>query len=199
MKYLKQCFTYLQKGIGNLLPSVNPLARSFSLIAICLGLSSFLPADRNTSSLPSTAIPHLTPVEKGLILSAYGVRMHPIFKKLRMHNGVDFQARLNTPVYATGDGVVTHAGFKDNGFGFYVEIKHKNGFVTRYAHLHRFGVRVKKKQRVRAGALVGLSGNTGRSIGPHLHYEILKKGKRVDPFEYLPLGVKVQERPTSQD
>lgn len=151
-------------------------------------------------SLPeNTALPHLPPVDDPLVLSAYGVRMHPIFKKMRMHNGIDFEARLNTPVFATADGTVSFAGYKDNGFGYYVEVNHGKGFVTRYAHLHRFGIRVKKKQKIKAGDLVGLSGNTGRSIGPHLHYEILRKGKRVDPFEYLPLGVKVREKPTSQD
>ncbi|MEM6631941.1 MAG: M23 family metallopeptidase [Bacteroidota bacterium] len=199
MKCFKQYFIFLYQTYLRIYLTVKPFSWSAFLIIISLGLSSFIPADHDLSPTSSTAVPHLKPVEKGLILSAYGVRMHPIFKKLRMHHGVDFEARLNTPVFATADGVVTHAGYKENGYGFYVEIKHRNGFITRYAHLHRFGIRVKKKQKVSAGDLVGLSGNTGRSIGPHLHYEILKKGIRVDPFEYLPLGVKVQERSTSQD
>lgn len=191
MKYLKQYFkiTLPLTGLFWLTPSL-------SLIPALLGI--FL-LGTSLSFPDNTALPHLPPVDDPLVLSAYGVRMHPIFKKMRMHNGIDFEARLNTPVFATADGTVSFAGYKDNGFGFYVEINHGKGFITRYAHLHRFGIRVKKKQKIKAGDLVGLSGNTGRSIGPHLHYEILRKGKRVDPFEYLPLGVKVREKPTSQD
>ena len=191
MKYLKQHFKikFSYEAQSQTKPSPRWIP---ALLGIFL-LGSSLSFPENTT------LPYLTPVDDPLVLSAYGVRMHPIFKKMRMHNGVDFEARLNTPVFATADGTVTFAGYKDNGFGFYVEINHGKGFVTRYAHLHRFGIRVEKKQKIKAGDLVGLSGNTGRSIGPHLHYEILRKGKRVDPFEYLPLGVKVREKPTSQD
>ncbi len=198
MKYLKQYFVRIKaKYIQQLHPYKFTL---FLILSVSLGAVFFLSTSFvSLSRTSNNSLPLMTPVDEPLVISAYGVRMHPIFKKMRMHNGVDFEARLNTPIFATGDGTVKHAGFKDNGFGYYVEIDHGNGFVTRYAHLHRYGIRVKKKQKISAGDLVGLSGNTGRSIGPHLHYEILKKGKRVDPFEYLPLGVKVRERATSQD
>ncbi|SNT74335.1 Murein DD-endopeptidase MepM and murein hydrolase activator NlpD, contain LysM domain [Paracoccus seriniphilus] len=100
----------------------------------------------------------------------------------RMHEGIDMAAPVGTPIYATGDGVVTFAG-RQNGYGNLIKIQHELGVETRFGHLSR--IRVKKGQRVSQGDLIGDMGNTGRSTGPHLHYEVRMKGRAVDPMTFI--------------
>ena len=113
----------------------------------------------------------------------FGLRYHPVLKIRRMHAGVDFQVEEGTPVYATGDGTVKLAE-ENTGYGKYIIIQHANGFETVYAHLSELdvssGVDVKK------GEQIGLTGNTGFSQGPHLHYEIRKDRRAHNPADYLP-------------
>jgi len=108
--------------------------------------------------------------------------MDPISGRRTMHRGVDFSARLGTPVVATADGVVTYSGVWQT-YGNVVEVSHGNGFVTRYAHLQRR--LVSKGQRVTRGDVVGRVGSTGRSTFSHLHYEIEHSGERVDPMRFV--------------
>jgi murein DD-endopeptidase MepM/ murein hydrolase activator NlpD len=115
-------------------------------------------------------------------LSSYGMRIHPITKVRTMHEGMDFSARTGTPIYATGDGRVTFAGRDNSGYGMYVIIDHGYGYKTLYAHLYK--TLVKKGQRVRRSDIIALVGNTGKSTGPHLHYEVRLNGKPVDPRNY---------------
>ena len=114
--------------------------------------------------------------------SPYGPRRHPVTGGRRMHEGVDFAARTGTPIHATADGVVTYAGWK-SGYGRIVEIKHEFGIETRYAHMSR--IRVKKGQKVSRGDRIGDMGNSGRSTGPHVHYEVRVNGKTVNPMTYI--------------
>ncbi|MCS6833478.1 MAG: M23 family metallopeptidase [Flammeovirgaceae bacterium] len=114
--------------------------------------------------------------------SGYGMRIHPILKTKRMHTGVDFSAPQGTPIYATGDGVVTKVEF-DRGYGKFVEIDHGFGYVTRYAHMSKFDVR--KGQRVKRGAKIGEVGNTGLSTAPHVHYEVIHNDRPVNPIMYF--------------
>ena len=126
-----------------------------------------------------------TPVEAARMTSGFGMRRHPILGYNRMHQGIDFGAGSGTPVFAAGDGVVQHAGRK-GGYGNQIQIKHNGQWATSYSHLRGFAVR--SGQHVRQGQIVGYVGSTGRSTGPHLHYEILLKGARINP-----VGAKVPQ------
>ncbi len=126
--------------------------------------------------------PSLKPVNVAFVSSRFGWRMDPITGRRTMHRGVDFSARLGTPVMATADGVVTFSGVWQT-YGNVVEIGHGNGFVTRYCHLQRR--LVQKGQKVTRGDIIGKVGSTGRSTFSHLHYEIEQGGERVDPLRYV--------------
>jgi|SRR5690625_3139715 len=131
------------------------------------------------------AMPAIQPVEnKDLrrISSGYGVRYHPILKMSRMHNGIDFSANNGANIYATADGVVSKAS-NQRGYGKIVTIDHGFGFETRYAHMSKMNVR--RGQKVTRGQVIGQVGNTGLSTAPHVHYEIRKNGRTVNPINYF--------------
>ena len=130
-------------------------------------------------------IPSIMPVESAYLGSQYGYRTDPIDGKRRMHRGQDFAVNLNTPVLATGDGVVTKAQY-DSGWGRYIKIDHGYGYETIYAHLYK--INVKKGQKIKRGDVIGKSGNSGRAAGFHLHYEVHKNKKIDDPKKYFFLG-----------
>ena len=130
-------------------------------------------------------IPAIQPVaNKNLkrMTSGYGYRIHPIYKTRKMHWGMDFSAPKGTPVYATGNGTIKQAKRSKRGYGNQVRISHGYGYETFYAHLEKFIV--KRNQTVQRGDLIGYVGNSGTSTAPHLHYEIVKDKKRVNPVNY---------------
>ena len=130
-------------------------------------------------------IPAIQPVEnKDLkrMASGYGWRIHPILKTRRMHYGMDFTAKTGTPIYATADGIVKHAGWKANGFGNHVVIDHGYGYETLYGHASK--VIVHNGQKVKRGQIIAYVGNTGLSAGPHCHYEVHVNGERVNPINF---------------
>ena len=114
--------------------------------------------------------------------SGYGYRTDPFTKKRRFHYGMDFSARKGTPIYATGNGVVKRADNRSSGYGRHIRIDHGFGYISLYAHLSKYNVR--RGQRVKRGDIIGYVGNTGRSVGPHLHYEIFKDKKRINPLNF---------------
>ena len=113
--------------------------------------------------------------------SGYGYRIHPIYQTRIFHEGMDFSCDIGTPVYATADGVIKKARW-EKGYGYLITIDHGYGYETRYAHLKSFNV--KPGQKVIRGETIALSGNSGRSSGPHVHYEVLQKGRPVNPANY---------------
>ncbi len=119
---------------------------------------------------------------KAKVNSGFGHRKDPFAKKYAFHSGIDFDANMRQPVVATADGKVKHAGWYMR-YGKTIIIKHNNGYETLYGHLD--SLKVKKGEKVTTGQLIGKAGSTGRSTGPHLHYEIIKNGKKVNPREYL--------------
>lgn len=114
----------------------------------------------------------------GPISSSYGMRRHPILGYRRMHSGIDFKAGYGAPIYAAGDGRVTYAGRK-GGFGKFVRLDHSGSLASGYAHMSRIAVR--SGQRVRRGQIIGYVGSTGLSTGPHLHYELYRNGRTINP------------------
>lgn len=131
------------------------------------------------------AIPAIQPVSNQdltRMASGYGWRADPFTKARKMHWGMDFSAPRGTPVYAPGDGKVVRADNRSSGYGKHIRIDHGYGYKTLYAHLSRYNVR--KGQKVKRGELIGFVGNTGRSRGPHLHYEVFKDGERINPINF---------------
>ncbi len=122
-----------------------------------------------------------SPLEVTRVTSRFGRRVHPISGNTRMHNGVDYGAPVGTRVQAVADGTVAFAGWR-GGYGKLLILRHSGGYETRYAHLSRFGQGVRAGARVRQGQIVALSGNTGNTTGPHLHYEMLHNGRHIDPL-----------------
>ena len=132
-----------------------------------------------------------TPVDGARLSSGFGRRLHPILGYTAMHTGVDFAAVTGTPIFAAGDGVVEEIGPK-GGYGNYLRVRHGSGFATAYAHISRFARGVKSGARVRQGDVIAYVGSTGRATGPHLHFEVLREGRQVNPVGLnLPAGRKL--------
>lgn len=129
-------------------------------------------------------IPNGEVVKHKGISAPYGWREHPIVKRREFHQGIDLRAPLKTPVHAPADGVVKFAAFHKNGFGYLVTLDHNFGFQTRYAHLSK-NIPVKEGQFIKKGDIIGYTGNTGLSTGPHLHYEVRFLGRVLDPKNFM--------------
>ncbi|MET1169060.1 MAG: M23 family metallopeptidase [Flavobacteriales bacterium] len=132
------------------------------------------------------AIPAIQPVaNKNLkrMASGYGYRIHPIYKVRKMHWGTDFSAPTGTPIYATGDGKVTKYRRSRAGYGNHIIIDHGYGYQTLYAHMSKVDVR--RGQKVKRGDIIGYIGSSGRSTAPHLHYEVIKDGRKINPVNYF--------------
>lgn len=137
-------------------------------------------ADKYLSAIRN--IPFGRPLQNTSISSRFGKRKDPVNGKSGFHTGIDFRGQRGDKVYATADGVVKKA-FKNGGYGNYVTIDHGNGYTTSFAHLDRY--LVKRGERVSRGQIIGLVGNTGRSTGPHLHYEICLDKKPINPYQFM--------------
>lgn len=122
--------------------------------------------------------------------SGYGMRIDPIYRTPHFHSGMDFSAKVGTDIYATGDGKVTYAAWKQN-YGNCVIIDHGYGYQTLYGHMSKFKVRV--GQKVTRGEVIGLVGNTGKSTGPHLHYEVIVRGRHDNPAKYYYMDLTPEE------
>ena len=131
-------------------------------------------------------IPSIQPVtnhDLTLLTAAYGTLMHPFYRTLQSHQGVDYAVPEGTRIFATADGTVTEVKGKNSTSGITVVIDHRNGYTTSYSHLE--SVKVKRGQKVQRGDIIALSGNSGLSLAPHLHYEVRYNGTRVDPIHYF--------------
>ena len=122
---------------------------------------------------------------RGKVSSYFGYRRDPFHNRKALHTGIDFSTGRGTQVITTADGVIKSAGWR-KGYGKCIVIQHKGGYKTLYGHLSK--INVKKGQKVKSGELIGKVGSTGRSTGPHLHYEVYKNGKRINPKNYLTMG-----------
>ena len=131
------------------------------------------------------ALPAIQPVSnKNLsrMASGYGYRIHPIYKTRKLHTGMDFSAKTGTPIYVTGDGQISKVRKSRRGYGNHVIIDHGYGYKTLYAHMTKYIV--KRGQKVKRGEVIGYVGSTGTSVAPHLHYEVHKDGRKINPVNF---------------
>lgn len=140
------------------------------------------------------SIPSASPLEKNafVLSSSYGWRQHPIKNIKTLHHGIDMASQLGTPVFSTASGTVVQVENKPKGYGHYIVIAHSFGFETLYGHLSESVVQI--GDTIVAQQLIGLSGNTGRSTGPHLHYEVLKNKKTIDPIPSFGIKYKMYDQ-----
>lgn len=132
------------------------------------------------------SIPAIQPVSNTdlrRIGSYFGYRTDPFYKVTKLHEGIDFTAPIGTDIYATGDGVVTETEYSKVGYGNFIVINHGFGYETKYAHLSK--IMVKRGQKIKRGQVIGHVGNTGKSTAPHLHYEVHKSGRPIDPINFF--------------
>ncbi len=162
-------------GYGNVLYAIYYSKRLGKKTAIRFGDRYY---DENGKAISKLFL--RSPLKVYRITSGIGLRFHPILRKYRMHHGIDYAAPYGTPVFSVGPGVVVFAGWK-GGYGKVVIIRHPKGFETRYGHLSRIAVNV--GQYVSAGSYIGNVGSTGLSTGPHLHFEMRRNGKLVNPLK----------------
>jgi murein DD-endopeptidase MepM/ murein hydrolase activator NlpD len=149
---------------------------------------SYNELDASLSQLGSSRnnIPSIQPVinhELTLLTAPYGVLMHPFYRTMQPHQGVDYTLPEGSRIFATADGIVKEVRGKNSTSGVTVVIDHRNGYVTSYSHLQ--SAKVKRGRKVHRGDIIALSGNTGLSLAPHLHYEVRYNGVRVDPIHYF--------------
>jgi len=132
------------------------------------------------------ATPAIQPVSNqdlSRIASGFGYRIDPVYKTVKFHAGLDFSAPQGTPIYATADGNIKTAGLSDGGYGNHVVIDHGYGYETLYGHMLR--IKARRGQRIKRGEVIGYVGNTGKSTGPHCHYEVHKNGQKLDPVYFF--------------
>lgn len=142
------------------------------------------------SCVPS--IPPINPIPGSYRISShFGYRVDPVYGGGERHGGIDFATHRGNPVYATGDGVIEITSVKFRGYGNEIIIDHGFGYKTRYAHLH--SIEVGEGMKVKRGEQIGTVGNTGKSTGPHLHYEVIYKGSRINPYNYMDVTMDPQE------
>ena len=148
--------------------------------------------DKNGKSVKKALMK--TPINGARLSSAFGMRKHPIDGYNKMHKGTDFAAAMGTPIMASGDGIVIRARWCGGG-GNCVKIKHNSTYQTIYAHMKNFALSIREGQRVKQGQIIGYVGSTGKSTGPHLHYEVIKNGKKINSQKLkLPSGKILQNK-----
>jgi murein DD-endopeptidase MepM/ murein hydrolase activator NlpD len=162
-----------------LVAGIDQLRAEFDRQDAQLGLLENLLLERKVDN---ALLPSGMPVKHGYIASGYGMRTDPINGHRSAHRGIDFDAPMGAPVMSVAEGVVTFAGIR-HGYGNVVEIDHGNGYMTRYAHNSRLEVKV--GQRVHIGDTIAKVGSTGRSTGPHCHFEVWLHGRAVNPIAYV--------------
>ena len=133
--------------------------------------------DKNGKSIKKALMK--TPINGARLSSSFGMRKHPIDGYNKMHKGTDFAAPMNTPIMASGDGIIARAKWCGGG-GNCIKIKHNSTYATIYAHMSKFASNIRIGMRVKQGQIIGFVGSTGNSTGPHLHYEVIKNGKKIN-------------------
>ncbi|HMQ61309.1 MAG TPA: M23 family metallopeptidase [Flavilitoribacter sp.] len=182
-------YEYSGEKMADLHERVDKLSRQMDIQSHSLDTILRMANEKETmlASLPSIKPVRIDKLARGLnLLSGFGMRIHPIYKVPKMHTGIDFTAPAGTPIQATGEGKVIRAD-RGNGYGNHVIIDHGYGYQTLYAHMSRIDVKV--GQEVKRGQSIGLVGSSGTSTAPHCHYEVIFKGQKIDPINYVTDGL----------
>ena len=199
-KNLKQNIENTQKELDTKMEELSEVSDSLSEIEMMIGLSldesSSLIERVNLTKMTSENratllqfIPNGSPVPYAGITSKFGYRVHPTLGRREMHRGTDLKAPIGTPIYATADGIVEYAGFHEkSGYGNLIILQHNYGFKTYFGHLNK--VVIKYGSFIKKGELIGYSGNTGMSNGPHLHYEVRFFSRALNPYWFIKWNVK---------
>ena len=169
----RELFSTWQSFEADTVPALAAVAEAQSQAGMSSGIRK---------SRPEVSIPSRVPLAGLKLTSGYGMRNHPVTGRRRSHKGIDLAAPTGTPIFATADGLISRASWFSS-YGLYVSIEHGGQIQTRYAHMSRLNVA--NGQRVQKGDIIGFVGSTGRSTGPHLHYEVRIKGAAVDPVPYM--------------
>ena len=168
---------------SSIISSMNNLSARISAQAVSYNELGDLLKNKQNILAGTPAIQPISNKDLSRIASGFGYRIDPIYKTTKMHPGIDFTAQQGTPIYATADGVIKMAGFSDGGYGIHVIINHGYGYETLYGHMVR--VKAKAGQKVKRGEVIGYVGSTGKSTGPHCHYEVHKNGQKIDPIYFF--------------
>ncbi|MBP7273468.1 MAG: M23 family metallopeptidase [Saprospiraceae bacterium] len=172
----------------------DKLARQMAVISTSLDTIQALAKskDKELACLPTIKPVREDKLSKNVkLLSGFGWRVHPIFKRVRMHTGIDFTAPKGTDIQATGDGIVKEVKSDRRGYGLHVVIDHGYGYQSLYGHMN--SIDVKAGQKVKRGQKIGEIGNTGTSTAPHCHYEIIYKGEKINPIQFVMDGLTPEE------
>ncbi len=167
----------------SLLESINQLKNRIALQNKSYGEINERIKNKEKILAATPAIQPVSNKDLDRIASGFGYRIDPIYKTIKLHAGLDFTAPTGTPIYATADGVVSISGFSDGGYGNHIVINHGYGYETLYGHMSR--IKAKRGQKVTRGEVIGYVGSTGKSTGPHLHYEVHKNGQKIDPVYFF--------------
>jgi murein DD-endopeptidase MepM/ murein hydrolase activator NlpD len=171
-----QLLTSIVSTMDNLSARINAQKKSYDEI-------SKLITNKQVLLACTPAIQPVSNKDLERIASGFGYRIDPIYKTMKLHAGLDFAAPQGTPIYATADGTVTTAGNTGNGYGNHVVINHGYGYETLYGHMVK--VKVRSGEKVKRGQVIGWVGSTGKSTGPHCHYEVHKNGQKLDPVYFF--------------
>jgi murein DD-endopeptidase MepM/ murein hydrolase activator NlpD len=166
----------IQTTLDNLVSRINTQQKSYNEI-------DKLVANKEQLLSHTPAIQPVSNKDLNRVASGFGYRIDPVYKTMKMHAGLDFAAPQGTPIYATADGTVSTAGNTGNGYGNHVIINHGYGYETLYGHMVR--VKARNGQAVKRGEVIGWVGSTGKSTGPHCHYEVHKYGNKIDPIYFF--------------
>lgn len=169
-------YTDIVSNINNLIKRAAFQQKSYSEI------DGFI-KDKEVLLAATPAIQPVSNADLRRIASGFGYRIDPVYKTVKMHAGLDFAAPQGTPIYSTANGTVKLAGNTGNGYGNHVIINHGYGYETLYGHMYK--IKARSGQRLKRGEIIGYVGSTGKSTGPHLHYEVHKNGKRLDPVYFF--------------
>ena len=175
-RILQQQNKNLKDTLNNLVSRINAQKNSYDEV-------DDLVKNKEKLLARTPAIQPVSNKDLNRIASGYGYRIDPVYKTTKFHAGLDFSAPQGTPIYATADGTVSTAGNSGNGYGNHVIINHGYGYETLYGHMVR--VKARNGQAVKRGEVIGWVGSTGKSTGPHCHYEVHKNGQKIDPIYFF--------------
>lgn len=169
--------------VNSIIESINNLSNRIAVQKRSYAEITDLVKNKEKILAATPAIQPVSNKDLNRIASGFGYRIDPVYKTVKLHAGIDFTAPSGTPIYATADGVIETAGYHEGGYGNHIIINHGYGYKTLYGHMYR--IKARRGQRVTRGEVIGWVGSSGKSTGPHCHYEVHKYGHKIDPVYFF--------------